>query len=75
MTAYTSRLHTAQPIGAPAARLNPGGDGVPPFATVSFGAMVSLGADTYMTIYSWTEAIALRDAFQKAADLLSEVTP
>jgi hypothetical protein len=66
---YTSRLYTAQNLDVPNARLNPGNETVPPFATVQ------LSKGSYMTIYTTIEAFALRDAFGHAGDLLAGVTP
>jgi len=63
---FASRLYSSQKTGVPDSQLNPGDNGVPPFA------MVQLNEGTYMTIYTAAEAYAWRDAFQRAGDLLSE---
>jgi hypothetical protein len=68
-SAWPSRLYTAQNVEVPNARLNPGDDTVPPFATVQ------LSNGTYIVIYTPEEAYALRDAFQQAGDALAGVTP
>jgi len=63
----SSRLHSAQTVTSPRARLNPGGGSGEPFATVDLTDL------TYLAIDTSAEAYALRDAFQRAGDLLSEV--
>lgn len=64
----SAHLYLTQKVAAPSARLNPGnGD---PFAVVEL-----CDDGTYMSIGTAEEAYALRDAFQRAGDLLAGTRP
>jgi hypothetical protein len=64
----TGWLYSAQEVAAPHVYLNPGAKGSRQFA------VVALTADrlTTMTFHTAKEALAMRDACQRAADLLAE---
>lgn len=65
----SARLFSGQDVPAvPAVTLNPGHAGGHPFATVE----LSQDGRTYMDVTTVAEAHALRDAFQRAGDLLAE---
>lgn len=62
----TARLHSSQTVTSGRVRLNPGSESGGPFA------LVDLTDLTYVTIGTPADAYALRDAFQRAGDLLTE---
>lgn len=61
-------LYSSRQLAEPRARLHPGGDGRPPFAVVELDE----GGRDYISAATSAEAYAMRDAWQRAGDLLAE---